>query len=65
MYTSQYTDRQTDDTPIINGKTNVTLCFRDNVYMGKKKKHTKPQPEHEKMLEHLLLQQTGHDCLNC
>merc|ERR1739848_913544 len=38
---------------------------RDNVYMGKKKKHKPPQPEHEKMMELLLLQQTGHDCLNC
>merc|ERR1711893_448640 len=38
---------------------------RDNVYMGKKKEHKPPQPEHERMMEMFLLQQTGHDCLNC
>ena len=37
----------------------------NNVYMGEPHPRPVQQPEHERMIEHLLMQQTGHDCLHC
>ena len=33
--------------------------------MGVQNHRPAAQPEHEKMIEHMLMAQTGHDCLHC
>ena len=44
---------------------NILSYFSNNVYMGDSKPQPQRQPHHEKMIEQILMQQTGHDCLHC